>query len=71
VCFPIHFTTSGYFGGLERNPNPFSAMGAHHHLLSRILQLIKRAYNTHEISPPQDILDSWEAEKPYWKVYDD
>jgi acyl-coenzyme A thioesterase PaaI-like protein len=23
------------------------------------------------VPPPQDILDSWEAEKPYWKVYDD
>jgi len=23
------------------------------------------------VSPPQDILDRWEAEKPYWKVYDD
>ncbi len=22
------------------------------------------------VSPPQDILDRWEAEKPYWKVYD-
>ena len=28
-------------GGWERNPNPFSAMGAHHHLLTRILQVIK------------------------------
>lgn len=23
------------------------------------------------VRPPQKILDSWEAEKPYWKVYDD
>lgn len=23
------------------------------------------------VPPPQDILDSWEAEKPYWKVYDE
>ena len=23
------------------------------------------------VRPPQEILDRWEAEKPYWKVYDD
>ncbi|UCD89664.1 MAG: PaaI family thioesterase [Desulfobacterales bacterium] len=23
------------------------------------------------VRPPQEILDNWEAEKPYWKVYDD
>jgi len=23
------------------------------------------------VRPPQEILDKWEAEKPYWKVYDD
>jgi len=23
------------------------------------------------VRPPQEILDGWEAEKPYWKVYDE
>ena len=23
------------------------------------------------VPPPKEILDKWEAEKPYWKVYDD
>jgi uncharacterized protein (TIGR00369 family) len=23
------------------------------------------------VRPPREILDKWEAEKPYWKVYDD
>ena len=23
------------------------------------------------VRPPREILDSWEAEKPYWKVYDE
>jgi len=23
------------------------------------------------VRPPKDILDKWENEKPYWKVYDD
>lgn len=23
------------------------------------------------VRPPKEILDNWENEKPYWKVYDD
>ena len=35
VCSRLQITPSRYFEGWKRNLNPFSAMGVHHHFLSR------------------------------------